>query len=64
MALDVTQCTLVGTHQCFGEMFYYQLQDEIGPRWESGQLGTRMRKGNWSCHREMEWPIRTMNGGR
>jgi len=64
MALDATQCTLVGTHQCFGEMFYYQLQDGVGPHWKSSQLSTRMRKGNWSRHGEMEWPIRTMTGGR
>jgi hypothetical protein len=44
MAFDVTQCTLVGTYQCFGEMFYHQLQDGTGPGKESGQLGTRTRK--------------------
>jgi hypothetical protein len=62
MALDVTQSNLVGTDQCFGEMYYRQLQDGIGPHWEGDQSGTRTRKGNWSCHRELEWPIRTMTG--
>ena len=55
----MTQCTWVGAHQCFGEMFYYQLQDGIGPRWESCQLGIRTRKGighvieKWSGQSEL-----------